>query len=145
MKKKDDVEPSKDNIKNHPNVISCQVYDRDGETISFNDPNNLNQVEKTRLNELNGKSEKVQYIKIDLVEYIKERSKEKQQISSNIIHKNQKVLDVLVHRNKDTFLNSRLVTFKMKNISQQLENSTSERKKFRSKSNEGRELGEITR
>ena len=103
VKKKDDVETSKDNINNHPDVISCQVYDKEGETISFNDPNNVNQVEKKRLNEINRKSEKVQDIKTDLVEYINERSKEKQQILSNIIRKNQKVLDVLVHRKKRHF------------------------------------------
>ena len=37
-------------------------------------------------------------------------------------------------------MNSSLVTFEMNNISQQLENSKSELKKFRSKSNEGSSL-----
>ena len=116
-KKKEDVEPSKENIKNHHDVTSCQVYDKECETTSITKPNHVNPDEKTRLNEIKGKSEKTQDIKTDLVEYIKERSKEKQQILSNVIRKNKNLLDSPVHRKKDTFTKSRLVTLEMKNIS----------------------------
>ena len=58
VKKKDDVETSKDNIKNHHDVLSCQVYDKEGETIIFDEPNSVNQDETTRLNEIKRKSDK---------------------------------------------------------------------------------------
>ena len=106
-KKKEDVEPSKDNIKNHHDVTSCQVYDKDCEITSITKPNHVNQDEKTRLSEIKGNSEKAQDIKTDLAEYIKERSKDKQQIISNICRKNQKLLDSPVHRKKNTFTKSR--------------------------------------
>ena len=45
-------------IGNYPhNVISCQVYDNECITTSIPDPNNVNQDERTRLNELRETSE----------------------------------------------------------------------------------------
>ena len=89
------------------------------------------------MNDLREISENESDIKPDLVEYIKECSKEQQQILSNDIRKNQKVLDVLVHRKKDTFTESSLAPSAMKNSSQQLKSSTIELTKFRSNINEG--------
>ena len=50
---------------------------------------------------------------------------------------------VLVHRTKDTFTKSSLVTLEMKNISQQLETNTNELTKFRSNTNEGNSISLI--
>ena len=58
--------------KNHHDVTSCQVYDKESETTSITEPNNVNQDEKKRLNDLREISENSPAIKIDLVEYIKE-------------------------------------------------------------------------
>merc|ERR1712238_556427 len=63
-------------------------------------------------------------IKLDLVEYIKECSKEQQQILSPDNRKNHKLLDVPIKRKKDTVTESSLVTLEMKESSQQLESST---------------------
>ena len=75
MKKKDDVGTSKDIEKNHHAVTSCQVYDKECETTSITEHNNVNQDERTRLNEIKRKSDKSQDIKTDFVEYTKESSK----------------------------------------------------------------------
>ena len=74
------------------------------------------------MNEIKGKSEKAQDVKTAFVEYIKERSKEKQQILSNVCRKNQKLLDVPVKRN--TFKESSLVTLEMNDSYKKLETST---------------------
>merc|ERR1712238_142906 len=63
-------------------------------------------------------------IKLDLVKYIKECSKEQQQILSPDNRKNHKLLDVPIKRKKDTVTESSLVTLEMKESSQQLESST---------------------
>merc|ERR1712238_435219 len=63
-------------------------------------------------------------IKLDLVEYIKECSKEQQQILSPDNRKNHKLLDVPIKRKKDTDTESSLVTLEMKESSQQLESNT---------------------
>ena len=94
------------------------MYDKEGETTSITELNNVSQDERTRLNDLREISENAPDIKLDLVEYIKECSKEKEQILLNDIRKNQKVLDVLVKRKKDTFTKSSLAPLAMKNSSQ---------------------------
>merc|ERR1712238_540488 len=63
-------------------------------------------------------------IKLDLVEYIKECSKEQQQILSPDNRKNHKLLDVPIKRKKDTVTESSLVTLEMKESSQQLDTNT---------------------
>merc|ERR1712161_72298 len=63
-------------------------------------------------------------IKLDLVEYIKECSKEQQQISSSDNRKNHKLLDVPIKRKNDTDTESSLVTLEMKESSQQLQSNT---------------------
>ena len=65
-------------------------------------------------------------IKLNLVEYIKECSKEQQQILSPDNRKNHKLLDVPIKLKKDIVTESGLVTLEMKESSQQLENSTIE-------------------
>ena len=122
--------------KTHHDVTSCQVYDKEGETTSITEPNNVNQDERERLNDLREISENSPTIKIDLVEYIKDCSKEQQPILSNDSRKNQKLLDLLVKRKKDTFTESSLVTLERKNNYQQLETSSIELTKFRSNINE---------
>ena len=123
--------------KTHHDVTSCQVYDKEGETTSITEPNNVNQDERERLNDLREISENSPTIKIDLVEYIKDCSKEQQPILSNDSRKNQKLLDLLVKRKKDTFTESSLVTLERKNNYQQLETSSNELTKFRSNITEG--------
>merc|ERR1711957_452527 len=76
-------------------------------------------------------------IKLDLVEYIKECSKEQQQISSSDNRKNHKLLDVPIKRKQDTDTESSLVTLEMKESSHQLDTSTIELTKFRSNTNDG--------
>ena len=71
-------------------------------------------------------------IKLNLVEYIKECSKEQQQILSHVNRKNHKLLDVPIKRKKDTVTESSLVALEMKESSQQLETRTIELTKFRS-------------
>merc|ERR1712238_297426 len=56
--------------------------------------------------------------------YIKECSKEQQQILSPDNRKNHKLLDVPIKRKKDTVTESSLVTLEMKESSQQLESNT---------------------
>ena len=87
--------------------------------------------------------QKAQDSKTDFVEHIKECTKGKTQLLSNIIRKNKKVLDVLVHRKKDTFTKASLVTLDMKNISQQLETNTNELTKFRLNTNAGSSISLI--
>ena len=70
MKKKD-VGTSKDVDKNPHKVASCQVYDKECETTSMHETNNINQDERIRLNELKEASENTPDNKLDLVEYIK--------------------------------------------------------------------------
>ena len=73
MKKKDTVRTYKD-IGNNPHAVaSYQIY-KECET-SIPEPNNVNQDERTRLNEVRATSEDTSDIKLDLVEYIKECSK----------------------------------------------------------------------
>merc|ERR1712161_88269 len=67
-------------------------------------------------------------IKLDLVEYIKECSKEQQQILSPDNRKNHKLLDVPIKRKNDTVAKSSLVTLEMKESSQQLEKRNSKSK-----------------
>ena len=69
MKKKDTVRTYKDIGKNSHTVASCQTY-KECET-SIPEPNNVNQDERTRLNEVRETSENTPDIKLDLVEYIK--------------------------------------------------------------------------
>ena len=76
-------------------------------------------------------------IKLDLVEHIKECSKEEQQILFPDNRKNHKLLDVPVKHKKDTVTESSLVTLEIKESSQQLETSTIELTKLRSNKNEG--------
>ena len=52
MKKKDDVGTSKDIETNPHDVASCQLYDKECETTSIPEHNNVNQDERIRLNEL---------------------------------------------------------------------------------------------
>ena len=66
------------------------------------EPNNIKKDERTRLNEVRATSENISDIKLDLVEYINECSKEQQQILSTDIHKNQELLAVPIKRKKDT-------------------------------------------
>ena len=87
--------------KTHHDVTSCQVYDKEGETTSSTEPNNVNQDKTKKLNDLREISDNSPAIKIDLVEYIKECSKEQQQILSTDNRKNQKLLDVIVKRKKE--------------------------------------------
>ena len=123
--------------KNHA-VTSCQVYDKEYETTSIPEPKNVNQDERTRLDELRETSENTPDIMLDLVEYIKERSKEQQQqILSTDNRKNQKLSDVPIKNKQDTVTESSLVTLEMKDSSQQLETSTIKLTKFRSNKNEG--------
>ena len=76
MKKKDTVNTYKD-IGKHPHAVaSCQIY-KECET-SIPETNNINQDERTRLNEVRATSENTSDIKLDLVEYINECSKEQQ-------------------------------------------------------------------
>ena len=72
-------------------VPSCQVYDKEGEPTSITELNTVSQYERTRLKDLREITENTPAIKLDLVEYIKEYSKEQQYILSNDIRKNQKV------------------------------------------------------
>ena len=132
MKKKDNVGTSKDIEKNHHAVTSCQVYDKECETTSITEPNNVNQDERTRMNELRETSEHTPDIKLDLEEYIKECTKKQQQILSTDHRKNHKLLDVPIKRKKDTVTESSLVALEMKESSQQLETRTIELTKFRS-------------
>merc|ERR1712238_363657 len=76
-------------------------------------------------------------IKLDLVKYIKECSKEQQQILSPDNRKNHKLLDNPIKRKKDTVTESSLVTLEMKESSHQLDTSTIELTKFRSNKNDG--------
>merc|ERR1712238_602783 len=76
-------------------------------------------------------------IKLDLVKYIKECSKEQQQILSPDNRKNHKLLDVPIKRKNDTVTESSLVTLEMKESSHQLDTSTIELTKFRSNTNDG--------
>ena len=62
--------------------------------------------------------------------------KKQKQILSNVIRKNQKLLDVPVHRTKYTSTESSLVTLKMKDSYKQLETSTIELTTFRSNTDE---------
>ena len=135
MKKTDTVRTYKDNGTNPPAVAFCQVY-KEYET-SIPEPNNVNQDERTRLNEVRAPSENTSDIKLDLVEYINECSKEQQQILSTDIHKNHKLLAVPIKRKKDTIAESHLITLEKKESYQQLETSTIELTKFRSNTNEG--------
>ena len=74
IKKKDAVRTSKD-IGNNPHAVaSCQIYDKECE-ISIPEPNNVNQDERTRLNEVKETSENALNIKSNFVEYIKKCSK----------------------------------------------------------------------
>ena len=68
--KKDTVRTVKDIGKNPYAVASCQIY-KEYET-SIPEPNNVNQDERTRLNEVRETSENTPDIKLYLVEYIKE-------------------------------------------------------------------------
>ena len=131
------MEPIRILEKNHHDATSCQVYDKECETKSITEHNNVNQDERTRLNEIKGKSENAPNIKTDFVEYIKECSNEQQQILSNDIRKNQKLLDVPVKSKNYTFIGSSLVTLEMKESNQQSETRTIEHTKFRSNTNEG--------
>ena len=65
---------------------------------SIIEPNNVNQVERTRLNEIKGKPENTPDIKLDLVDYINECSKEQQQILSTDNRKNQKLVIVPIKK-----------------------------------------------
>ena len=97
--KKKDVETSKDIDKHPHNIASCQVYDKECETTSTHETNNINQEERIRLNELKEISENTSDNKLDFVEYIKECSKEQQHILSHDNRKNHKLLDVQIKRN----------------------------------------------
>ena len=66
--------PYKDIENHHHAVTSCQIY-KEYET-SIPEPNNVNQDERTSLNEVRATSENTSDIKLDLVEYIKECPKE---------------------------------------------------------------------
>ena len=88
------------------------------------------------MNEVRATSENISDIKLDLVEYINECSKEQQQILSTDIHKNQKLLAVPIKRKKDTIAESHLITLEMKESHQQIETSTIEFTNFRSNTNE---------
>ena len=99
MKKKETVRTYKD-IGKHPHAVaSCQIY-KECET-SIPETNNINQDERTRLNEVRATSENTSDIKLDFVEYINEYSKEQQQILSTDIHKNQKLLYVPIKSKQD--------------------------------------------
>ena len=100
MQKKDTVRTYKDIWKNPHAVASCQIY-KECET-SIPEPNNVNQDERTRLNEVREISENTPYIKFDLVEYINECSKEQQQILSTENRKNQKLVIVPIKSKRDT-------------------------------------------
>ena len=88
------------------------------------------------MNKINDRADNAPDTKFHLVEYIKECSKEQQQILSTDIRKNQKILDVPVKRKKDTFTESSLVTLEMKDSYKKLETSTIELTKFRSNTDE---------
>ena len=71
--KNESVRTYKD-IGKHPHAVAtCQIY-KECET-SIPEPNNVNQEERTRLNEVRATSENTSYSKLDLVEYINECSK----------------------------------------------------------------------
>ena len=100
MKKKDTVCTYKD-IGKHPHAVaSCQIY-KECKT-SIPEPNNMKQDERTRLNEVRATSENVSDIKLDLVDYINECSKEQQQILSTDNRKNQKLVIVPIKKVKKT-------------------------------------------
>ena len=92
------------------------------------------------MNELRETSENTPDIKIDLVEYNKECSKEQQQILSIDNRKHHKLLDVSIKSKKDNVTESRVVTFDMKESYQQLKTRTIELTKSRSNTNEGNSL-----
>ena len=98
VKKKDDGGTTKDIRQKYHDVTSCQIYDKECETTSITEPKIFNQDERTRLNKINDRADNAPDTKFHLVEYIKECSKEQQQILSTDIRKNQKILDVPVKR-----------------------------------------------
>ena len=57
IKKQDDVGTTKDIRKNNHDVTSCQVYDKECETTSITEPNNVNKDKKTRLNDIQEKAD----------------------------------------------------------------------------------------
>ena len=69
MKKKDNARTFRDIGKKLHAVASCQIYKECETRIP---PNNVNQDERTRLNEVRETSENTPDIKLYLVEYIKE-------------------------------------------------------------------------
>ena len=82
---------------NHHNVTSCQFYDKECVTKSILEPNNDNQVERTKLNEIKGKSENTLDSKIDLTKQqiilVTNRNKFNKNSNSNCIIKKVKVID----------------------------------------------------
>ena len=124
----------KDIGKNPHDVASYQVYHKKYEPTSIPETNNVNH--KPRLHELRETSENTSDIKIDIVEYIKECSKEQQQILSIDNRKNHKLLNVSIKRKKDNVTEPRLDTLDKKESYQQLDTSTIKITKFRSNTNE---------
>ena len=108
---------------NHYDVTSCQFYDKECVTKIIIEPNNANQVERTKLNEIKEKSESTLDSKLDLVEYINECSTEQQQILSTDNRKNQKLVIIPIKSKIDNVTESRLVIFEKKENYQQIETS----------------------
>ena len=57
--------------KKHHDVTSCQLYDKHCETTTINEPKNVNQDKKTRLNKIQEKIDNAPDNNFHLVEYIK--------------------------------------------------------------------------
>jgi len=138
--KKKDGGTFKDNNQTPHNVAFCKVYEKECETTRIHETINVNQDERITLNELREKSENTPDIKIDLIEYNNECSKEQQQILHIDNSKHHKLLDVPIKSKKDNVTESSVVTFNMKESYQQIKTRTIELTNSRSNTNEGNSL-----
>ena len=96
-------------MKVYMKILICYEYSNKFWILLYScgipEPNNIKKDERTRLNEVRATPENTSYIKLDLVDYINECSKEQQQILSTDNRKNQKLVIVPIKVKKTMWRN----------------------------------------